>query len=177
MASKKQSTEQTTSTLETITPLTASQKNQGKIAELTEKYEAMYRELETKEYSLSLDYSTASDLISYIAKDAQWEYTESLGVVKLHDILNNQIEGLSPTTDQVTFKVYNIDAEALFYFIGKKKGTGLAEARSFSKILEPVNSLVRLIREDSSKLQLLVKEIESLQQGIPLEGMELAITE
>jgi len=136
-----------------------------KIKKAKEEYENFQKELEKKMYLVEGGKITADYLIYFLEKEAEWKGGEALGVVKAHE---DVVKAIKENEKQLFLSALCI--EAIAYYISKKSGIGLQEAKEFkNNIFMPINEAMGKINADREKLKELEYNWAALSQGIETE--------
>jgi hypothetical protein len=135
--------------------------------------ERLRKKSETEKYLIDISENDANVLETFIVTDAEWKYTEALGIQQIAlDIEKSRKEKkkvfLSATA-----------VEAIFYFLSKVEGNGsvvkgnsLKDIGTFIRILKSVSVAIEKIRKDNDALKEAEFQLASREQGITPEPAE-----
>lgn len=137
--------------------------------------ERLRKKSETEKYLIDISENDANVLETFIVTDAEWKYTEALGIQQVAlDIEKSRKEKkkvfLSATA-----------VEAIFYFLSKVEGNGsvvkgncnsLKDIGTFIRILKSVSVAIEKIRKDNDALKEAEFQLASREQGITPEPAE-----
>jgi hypothetical protein len=135
----------------------------SKIQKLEKEVSNLKEKNSKKVYAVKLSESLLHTLIDFIQNHAEWTQTEALGIIEIHKtLLEIQKEGVK---DNTVF-LNALPLEATHYFLSKRKGTGLSEAKIFISLYKPFTNALDEIKKDAAEIQALEKELSAAQQGI-----------
>lgn len=119
--------------------------------------------LQEKLYLVSDDLSLGKDILNWLQEKVSWSYSESIGVVKLYDTLNEMLK--NPKTNKLYLRMGEITA--INYLLQKTNGNGYYSAKEVFKIVQPIIEVLNTsINQDSKKVQELEFELASMNEGI-----------
>ena len=117
----------------------------------------------------AVQFSAKEDLDNYIdfmENKAEWREKEALGVIEICKVIEKiRKDGIQ----QNTIYLSALPLEASHYFLSKKSGKGLSEARKFIGMLKPFGIALESTKADAAEIQGLEKELAAAQQGLELE--------
>jgi hypothetical protein len=117
----------------------------------------------------AVQFSAKEDLDNYIdfmENEAEWREKEALGVIEICKVIEKiRKDGIQ----QNTIYLSALPLEASHYFLSKKSGKGLSEARKFIGMLKPFGVALESTKADAAEIQGLEKELAAAQQGLELE--------
>lgn len=117
----------------------------------------------------AVQFSAKEDLDNYIdfmENEAEWREKEALGVIEICKVIEKiRKDGIQ----QNTIYLSALPLEASHYFLSKKSGKGLSEARKFIGMLKPFGMALESTKADAAEIQGLEKELAAAQQGLELE--------
>lgn len=143
------------------------------IAELNEQLAKVEEELEGKKYLIEGGKDMGLALHAFIMHEAKWKFTEALGVIEVVKTL----ESFNASKKEKDLMVGPLEIEALYYFMSKHEGVGLASAKSFIEMLRAVNPAKSRKEEDTKKYEQIVFRIQSLEHGIDPEEIKNGLEE
>jgi len=126
-------------------------------------------EYDKKVFAVGTGIELAKQLQNFIVNEAKWTYSESLGIVEVNKLLTEQIKAIE-SGKQKTIFLTTIGIEALHFFLKKVEGKGLASAKTYLNMLQPIGEALQKAQREYEKLQALEFELASLQHGIDVEG-------
>ena len=117
----------------------------------------------------AVQFSAKEDLDNYIdfmENEAEWREKEALGVIEICKVIEKiRKDGIQ----QNTIYLSALPLEASHYFLSKKSGKGLSEARKVIGMLKPFGIALESTKADAAEIQGLEKELAAAQQGLELE--------
>jgi glutaredoxin 2 len=115
---------------------------------------------------------TGKHLITWLTTNAAWKFTEALGVIESIKQINSALEDIAKGKTK-ELMLPNLALEAVYYFISKQEGKGLAEANEYHEtLLKPVADALGRAKVDKDKVNTLEFNLASLQQGISVDETE-----
>jgi hypothetical protein len=138
------------------------------IESLKQRVDEVKKEFENYKYKLDVDQDMMDRYVDFITKKAEFDGKDLLGIPKVYEALkdcikegNKVIMGGKPQ-----FTMTNMHLEALYYYLTKVKGTGLADAMWFKQLLDPIlDSLARAVVRRNT-LQAFLEKAEAKLHGI-----------
>lgn len=135
---------------------------------LKQRVEDVKKEFETYKYKLDVDTVMMDKYFAFIENGAKFDGKDCLGLPKVHEALqecvkegNKFVMGGRPQ-----YTLSNMHLEALYYYLTKVTGQGLAEAMSLKELLDPVlDSLSRAVVRRNT-LQSFLEKAEAKLHGI-----------
>ena len=125
--------------------------------------EALIKELKDKVYPVQVkDEEGLLDIISFIETEAEWNHMEALGVSQLSRELNKQKNKIKGGNIYLT----GLDMDALNYFLGKAKGTGLTSAHNHIERMRYINDSYQLVQSDRGRAENLGARMDQKQYEI-----------
>jgi hypothetical protein len=153
-----------------------------KAAEFLEKKLASKRnEVSKKTYPVKGGLATAKALHDFIQKDAQWKFTESLGIIEAKRVLEEQVHSINgKMTSELALGALTI--EALYYFMTKEEGKGYLKASAFvNNLLRPVSEALNASKADREEINQMERDLGTLQDAVlnkvGFEGEDSLLTE
>jgi hypothetical protein len=161
-------TENTQATLEVVKKKDAADKRKAQLTaiagQLRTKIENREKELSTKKYIIKGGEVTGKALIAFVENDAQWKFSEALGVGECHRQL---VEGVSNIGKAKELFVPALALEALYYFLTKVEGKGLASANDYvNNLLKPITDALGRSKSDREALDQLVRDLGTIESAI-----------
>jgi hypothetical protein len=150
-------------------PLTAFQ--QAAIDQAQKDLEDLRKELDTKKYLVDVDTKDIEMLKSFIANDATWKFTESLGIKEVQKELNDLKDG------KLFTKALAI--EAIYYYMSKVEGAGekpntvaFPNIDDYLRCLKAITNAVERIKADSEKIREAEFILAARQEGIDVDSSD-----
>jgi len=148
---------------------------------LTAKIEKTEQDLTTKLYIVEGGAVAGESISNFLTHKAQWKFSEALGVVEAVKQVNQSVEKIKSGKTK-EFMITSLPLEAIYYFMTKAEGTGLAEAEDFVlSVLKPVTDALQRSKTDRDALDQLVRDRGTLESaidsGIDLENEDAILAE
>jgi len=148
---------------------------------LTAKIEKTELDLTTKLYIVEGGAVAGESILNFLTNKAQWKFSEALGVVEAVKQVNDSLDKIK-TGKTKEFMITSLPLEAIYYFMTKAEGTGLAEAEDFVLgILKPVTDALQRSKTDRDALDQLVRDRGTLESaidsGVDLENEDAILSE
>jgi hypothetical protein len=133
---------------------------------LTERIENKQKELETKKYIVEGGEKTASAILNFLNIEAQWKFTEALGVIEATKQIEESAKAIN-TGKTKELLVNSLALEAIYYFLTKVERKGLTDAKQFvNGLLKPVSDALGRIKQDRDSLDQMVRDRGTLESAI-----------
>lgn len=155
--------------LEVVSSTNEKQEHRKKLATfLEEKLNSKRKEVSEKMYPVQGGVNTAKALHNFLKNDAQWKFTESIGVIEGARVLNEQLEKLGGKNPESTeLQLSAITIEALYYFLTKEEGKGLPKALLYvNNLLRPINEALNVSKQDREEINQMERDLGTLQDAI-----------
>jgi hypothetical protein len=155
--------------LEVVSATNEKQEKRKALAKfLEEKLNAKRSEVSAKVYPISGGITTAKALRQFIQNDAQWKFTESLGILESARVLDEQVKALSvKDTEAKELTLTAITIEAIYYFLTKEEGKGLSKAASYvNNLLRPISEALSVSKADREEINQMERDLGTLQDAI-----------
>jgi hypothetical protein len=137
-----------------------------KLASLLEnKLKDFEKELDSKSYLIEGKTEIAKSLLDFVINEAEWKFSESMGVLESVRQLESAVKDLE-SGKRKELLLPNLAIEAIYYFMTKKTGVGLASAQEYFKLLKPVTDALQRARIDKDKKDQLIKDLGTVQHAI-----------
>jgi len=137
------------------------------IAALNTEIDARNREMETKLYIVEGGAETGEKLLKFVSEEAQWKFTEAIGVVEMTKEIEDATEN-AKSGKQLFLRV--LPLEALWFFINKVEGVGLEKAKYYStNLLKPIGDALARVKADRDAINELMMRQGSLEAGADFE--------
>ena len=148
-------------------PLTAFQ--QAALDQAQEDLEKLRAEIEAQKYLVNLDKKDIEMLKTFIANDATWKFTESLGIKEVQKELNDLTDG------KLFTKALAI--EAIYYYMSKVEGAGekpntvaFPNIDDYLRCLKAITNAIERIKADSEKIREAEFILAARQEGIDVDA-------
>lgn len=135
---------------------------------LKQRVEDVKKEFETYKYKLDVDTSMMDKYFAFIENGAKFDGKDCLGLPKVHEALQECVKegNMFVMGGRPQYTLSNMHLEALYYYLTKVTGQGLAEAMSLKELLDPVlDSLSRAVVRRNT-LQSFLEKAEAKLHGI-----------
>lgn len=156
--------------LEVVSTTNEKQEKRKILAEFLEnKLNAKREEVAAKRYPVSGGLLTAKALYQFVKNDAQWKFTESLGILESARVLDEQVSLLSgkePKATELTLTAITI--EAIYYFLTKEEGRGMNSktATYVNNLLRPIIEALSASKNDREEINQMERDLGTLQDAI-----------
>jgi hypothetical protein len=134
---------------------------------LKSKLENFEKELEGKTYLVEGKTEIAEKLSDFIINEAEWKFSECLGVIQVEKDLQTCIKDLS-SGKRKELMLSVVAIEAVYYFLSKQMGKGLESARKYMELLKPVSDSLSRAKQDKDKKDQLVRDIGTVEHAIEM---------
>ena len=148
-------------------PATAPKIDKKKVAELTEKFDLLQNQLNSKEYAVLLNAEQTTHLFESVYPNFQWKGYESYAISETYDTLKSQVNKKGNLDGKVKVEII----EALFHFLKNHVSTGVDGARFFRQICDQFAISMTEINTDRQNLKDLSLELVATEQGISVEKL------
>jgi hypothetical protein len=140
--------------------------DQGRIENAEKTLSDAKKKLYEKVYAVKFDSKEQiEEFKEFMKNDAAWKEKEALGIIEICKILDGLKKG--DIKDNVVF-LNALPLEASHYFLSKRSGIGLEEAKKFISMIKPFEIALESAKNDAREVQNLEKELAAAQQGINL---------
>ena len=153
-----------------------------KAAELLKKnIEDMQSLMDKKVYLVEGGAETGNALLTFIQTKAEWKFSESMGIIESERQIKEALDQISKgKTKELMLK--NLTLEAIYYFMTKVTGMGIAEAKVYyTNMLKPVSEGLSRVKADKDKLDQLVRDLGTIEhaidQGVSIEDEDTFVKE
>ena len=144
-------TTETPEAMEPTNTLTAFQTEALATAE--KELEAMRKELNTKKYLIDVKKEDIALLVKFNEKDAEWKFSECLGIVEVE-------KELKVATKEGKLYTTAVAVEAMYYYLSKVEGKGkgtnttaFTDVADFIRVLKAITQGVDRIKTDNEKFR------------------------
>lgn len=134
--------------------------------QVEEKIKEKTNEVENKLYIVEGGVKTAEELITFLEKDAQWKFTEAMGVIEAVKEIKKSVETIKKK--KATELMFNpLVIEATYYFLTKVEGKGLNEATHyFENLLKPVSDALSRSKADRQVIDQMQRDLATLESAL-----------
>jgi hypothetical protein len=159
-----------TATLEVVSKEVERDANMQNLKELhtklVEKINSTTEELAKKVYIIEGKVPTAKNIVNFLQNDAQWKFTESMGILEaVKEVEKTISEVKKGNTKEIYFSPLVI--EATYYFLTKVEGKGLNEAKYyFEELLKPVSDALSRSKSDREILDQMQRDLATLENAL-----------
>jgi hypothetical protein len=142
------------------------EKLNGMIEKLSEKIERTEKELSEKLYIIEGGKDTADAIIAFLENDAQWKFSESLGVIEAaRQVSEARKNILNDRTKELL--IGSLPLEAIYYFLTKVEGKGISYALVYvNSLLKPISDALGRSKSDRERYDQLVRDRGTLEAAI-----------
>jgi hypothetical protein len=134
---------------------------------LKKKLEDLDTELENKLYLVEGKQEIAEKLKNFIINEAEWKFSESIGIIQTEEDLSKCIKDLS-SGKRKELMLSNLAIEAIYYFLTKVTGKGIETSKTYLELLKPISDSLSRAKADKEKKDQLVKDIGSVEHAIDM---------
>jgi hypothetical protein len=152
--------------MEVIKNETAPQIDLERVAKLTEDFDLMNQQLQTKEYSFSLTKEQTTFLMDVFYNEVDWKGYESYAISETYKVLSSQVK-----KGELNGKGRSEIVEAIFHFLKNYTSKGHLNASNHKAVCDQFAVSINEINNDRQKLRDLSLELVSAEQGIPIEDV------
>lgn len=138
--------------------------------QLSDKINEKKEELAKKVYIVEGKVPTAEKLVKFLENDAQWKFTESMGILEaVKEIEKTIAEVKKGKSKEISFNPLVI--EATYYFLTKVEGKGLNEAKYYyEELIKPVSDALSRSKGDRQILDQMERDLATLETALELGG-------
>ena len=148
------------------TQLAEKNENRQKMVELlTARIDAKEKDLQTKKYIVQGGLETAESLLSFLKNDAQWKFSEALGIIEAVKQVEEAKKALTGGKAKEVF-VPGLALEAIYYFLTKVESKGLTHAELYVATLKPISDALGRSKQDRESIDQLVRDRGTLESAI-----------
>jgi len=140
--------------------------DQVKVAELSEKFDAMKQVVDTKKYAILLDKDQTNALLNEFYPSFQWKGYESYAVAETYNQLSEMVK-----SDKIESSADAPIIEAIFHFLKNYVGTGVDAAIKFRSICDQFALPMQEINMDRQTLKDIALELTAAEKGISVESL------
>lgn len=122
---------------ETNSPDVSNIATEEQVSVAKQEFEKELNGLRNHKFLIRLDAENIQNLLNFIENDAKWKFRNAYGIVQCFDEVGKAKElSIKEGTDGIYLD--NITLEALAYFLHQHESVGLATAKSYIGIIDPV---------------------------------------
>ncbi len=138
--------------------------DQEKVAKLTEEFDLMSKQLESKEYAFSLDKEQTQFLMDVFYNEVEWKGYESYAISETYKVFSDQVK-----KGELNGNGRSEIIEAIFHFLKNYTSRGFDNAKNHKSVCDQFAVAINEINTDRQSLRDLSLELVSEEQGIPIE--------
>lgn len=139
------------------------EKRQKMVDLLTAKIEEKNKALESKKYIIEGGAKTADAIIDFLTNDAQWKFSEALGVIEAVKQIEEGKKGIAKSKE---LYVSSLALEAVYYFLTKVEAKGLSAAKEYVEVLKPISDALSRSKQDRQDIDQMVRDRGTLESAI-----------
>ena len=165
---------------ETNSPDVSNIATEEQVSVAKQEFEKELNGLRNHKFLIRLDAENIQNLLNFIENDAKWKFRNAYGIVECFNEVGKAKElSIKEGTDGIYLD--NITLEALAYFLHQHEGVGLATAKSYIGIIDPVFEAMQEASKWKNKIESLRKKYilleDSFEQQIAIETVNLEAIE
>lgn len=124
-------------------------------------------DMKNKVYPIKLeDEISLSALIDFIDNGATWKNMEALGIIEVSKALHaEKSKGLKSGN----IFLQSLPVQALSFFLSKVEDKGVQRAERHIKFVKPLDEALKLIKQDTDKVNMLETKLAAAIHGIEVE--------
>jgi hypothetical protein len=136
------------------------------ISKLSAKIKKSEETLSTKLYIIEGGLETADEIIHFLENEAQWKFSEALGVIEAaRQVKEAKKEITNGKTKELL--IGSLPLEAIYYFLTKVEGKGIAYATTYvNSLLKPISDALGRSKSDREKHDQLVRDRGTLEAAL-----------
>lgn len=144
------------------------EERQSLISALQKEIDDRTAEMNTKFYIVEGNVARGEQLIKFLTEKAQWKFTEAIGVVEAVKEITEAVNKAKARNGQLFLQI--LPLEALWFFINKVEGVGLAEADYYqSNLVKPIGEALSRVKNDRDSINQLMMRQGALEAGADFE--------
>lgn len=136
------------------------------VAELTEKFETLQKEIETKQYGIALNKEQTTFLFDQFFTNVAWKGYEAYAISETYKALKAIV-----TKGEVNGKINAEIVEAIFHFLKNYESKGFEFAQTFKEACDQFAVPMQEINQDRQDLRDASLEMTAAEQGISVENL------
>lgn len=143
-------------------------KNEGRqkmVDLLTARIDAKNKDLQSKKYIVQGGNDVADLIVSFLRDDAQWKFSEALGIIEASNQVKEGIAGIKTKKAKELF-VPALAIEAIYYFLTKVESKGIDAAEKYVSLLKPVSDALGRSKQDREVIDQLTRDRATLESAI-----------
>jgi hypothetical protein len=141
------------------------EKRQGMVDFLEKRIGIKEAELENKKYVVEGKADVASTLHKFLLEEAQWKFSEALGVIESVKQVEEASKALM-TKKTTELMLPTLAIEAIYYFLTKVEGVGTIAANEYVAVLKPVSDALSRAKQERTDLEQLQRDKGTLESAI-----------
>jgi len=141
--------------------------DQKLVDDITKELDALNADMKNKVYPIKLeDEISLIALIDFIDNGATWKNMEALGIIEVSKALHvEKAKGLKSGN----IFLQSLPIQALSFFLSKVEDKGLQRAERHIKFVKPLDEALKLIKQDTDKVNSLESKLAAAENGIEIE--------
>lgn len=141
--------------------------DQALVESITKELDALNADVKNKVYPIKLDDETSLlALIDFIDNGATWKNMEALGIIEVSKALHaEKSKGLKSGN----IFLQSLPIQALSFFLSKVEDKGVQRAERHIKFVKPLDEALKLIKQDTDKVNALETKLAAAENGIEVE--------
>jgi hypothetical protein len=136
------------------------------VAELTEKFESLQKELESKQYGIALNKEQTSFLFDQFFVNVSWKGYEAYAIAETYKAIQSIIN-----SKEINGKINAEIVEAIFHFLKNYESKGHQFAQVFKESCDQFAIPMQEINQDRQNLRDASLEMTAAEQGISVENL------
>jgi hypothetical protein len=136
------------------------------VAELTEKFEALQKEIETKQYGIALTKEQTTFLLEEFFVNVAWKGYEAYAISETYKALTGVVN-----KGAINGKINAEIVEAIFHFLKNYEAKGHQFAQTFKEACDQFAVPMQEINQDRQDLRDASLEMTAAEQGISVENL------
>ena len=141
--------------------------DQKLVAELTEKFEALRVELETKQYGVALNKEQSTFLLNEFFVNVSWKGYEAYAIAETYKALKGNLGKNGEINGKINVEII----EAIFHFLKNYEAKGHEFAQTFKEACDQFAVPMQEINQDRQDLRDSSLAMTAAEQGISVENL------
>lgn len=137
-----------------------------KVAQLTEKFNALVDESEKKQYPVVLDEDTTKYLLNVFFNEIEWKGFESFAISKSYDRISEAVK-----KNILNAELEPEIIEAIFHFVKSYQGKGVKNTNAHILLANGFAVAINELNKDRQELKDVALEIQAAELGISVEQL------
>lgn len=150
------------------------EKSLKKAAELTKELIAFKEKIEKRGYIVEGGSKTGETVLEWLMNNASWKFTEAMGVMEAVKQVEKGLADIKSGKSKEML-LNNLALEAIYYFVSKQEGKGLADATNYyENLLKPVADALGRAKVDKDAVKDYEYKIASAENGLETDEISEA---